>query len=63
MNDLAVVHEKVDGGTVILDIPTKDCRIGSLKHQVFQADGGHEFGGDVTAPALDAFCDALGFDP
>src|SRR5438105_15130408 len=50
LNNLAVVDKKVCFGTVALDIPGEDLRIGRLEHHLVQVQAIDDSGNDVGAP-------------
>src|SRR3970040_2624434 len=62
LHDLAVVHEKVDLGAVVLDVPGEDVGIARLEPPRLQAQRIHDLGRDVRAPGLHALSDPLRLD-
>lgn len=62
LHDLTVLDKQVHFGAVILDVPREHIGIGDLEHQFFHADPVDEFRGNVRAPSVNIFRDALGLD-
>jgi len=62
LHDLTVMDKQVHFGAVILDVPREHIGIGDLEHQFFHADLVDEFRGNVRAPSVNIFRDALALD-
>src|SRR5262245_6282318 len=62
LNDLAVVHEEVYLGAVVLDVPGEHLRVGGLEHDLLQPHGVDDPGHDAGAPGADVLRDPLRLD-
>ena len=57
-----MVDKDINLGSIILDIPGKDLRIGGLEHHLLQPQRTDDFGCRIGAPRLHIFCNALGLN-
>src|SRR5690625_238595 len=62
LQDLRVVDEEIDLVAVVLEVPLEDGAVGSLEHDVLQADAVDDRGHRGGVPVGDVLGDALGFD-
>src|SRR5207244_11406988 len=62
LDDLAVVYEQMDLGSVILYVPCKHVRVGRLEHDALKAEGIDDPRRHVGAPPFHVLGDPLGFD-
>src|SRR6266705_1951285 len=62
LDDLAVIHEEVDVGTVVLHVPREHVGVGRLEHDLLRSEGADDLRDDVRAPRLHALRDAFRFD-